>query len=197
MALPQTKPVFDAAAYLVWEAEQPDRNEFVAGEVFAMVGVRQAHNIATLNLAMALRSQVKGGPCRVFVESVKTRVEAADCFFYPDLAVTCDPRDRATPDYISHPSLVVEVLSESTAAYDRGKKFAAYRKLESLQEYLLVDLETRRLELFRRNPENHWVLYDYGAGEHIEFTALNISLPVDLVFEDTDEPPEITATDNA
>lgn len=197
MALPQTKPVFDAAAYLVWEAEQPGRNEFVAGEVFAMVGVRQAHNIATLNLAMALRSQVKGGPCRVFVESVKTRVEAADCFFYPDLAVTCDPRDRATPDYISHPSLVVEVLSESTAAYDRGKKFAAYRKLESLQEYLLVDLETRRLELFRRNPENHWVLYDYGAGEHIEFTALNLSIPVDLVFEDTDEPPEITATDNA
>lgn len=197
MALPQTKPVFDAAAYLAWEAEQPGRNEFVAGEVFAMVGVRQAHNIATLNLAMALRSQVKGGPCRVFVESVKTRVEAADCFFYPDLAVTCDPRDRATPDYISHPSLVVEVLSESTAAYDRGKKFAAYRKLESLQEYLLVDLETRRLELFRRNSENHWVLYDYGAGEHIEFTALNISIPVDLVFEDTDEPPEITATDNA
>lgn len=197
MALPQTKPVFDAAAYLAWEAEQTERNEYIAGEVFAVVGVRQAHNIATLNLAMALRSQLKGSPCRVFIESVKTRVEAADCFFYTDLAVTCDPRDRATPDYISHPSLVVEVLSEATAAYDRGKKFAAYRKLESLQEYLLVDLDSRRLELIRRNPENHWVLYDYGAGERIEFTTLNISIPVDLVFEDTDEPPENTATENA
>lgn len=197
MALPQTKPVFDAAAYLAWGAGQTERNEYITGEVFAMVGVRQAHNIATLNLAMALRSQLKGSPCRVFIESVKTRVEAADCFFYTDLAVTCDPRDRATPDYISHPSLVVEVLSEATAAYDRGKKFAAYRKLESLQEYLLVDLDSRRLELFRRNPENHWVLYDYGAGERIEFTTLNISIPVDLVFEDTDEPPENTATENA
>ena len=165
MALPQQKQPFDAAEYLTWEAGQAERNEYVAGEVFAMVGVRQSHNVATLNLAMALRSHLKGTSCRVFIESVKTRVEAADCFFYPDIAVTCYSRDRNTPEYISHPSLLVEVLSESTAAYDRGKKFAAYRKLESLQEYLLVDLDSRRLELFRRNPENHWVLYDSGAGE--------------------------------
>ena len=133
MALPQQKQPFDAAAYLAWEAGQAERNEYVAGEVFAMVGVRQSHNVATLNLAMALRSHLKGTSCRVFIESVKTRVEAADCFFYPDIAVTCDTRDRNTPEYISHPSLLVEVLSESTAAYDRGKKFAAYRKLESLR----------------------------------------------------------------
>ena len=197
MALPQQKQPFDAAAYLAWEAGQAERNEYVAGEVFAMVGVRQSHNVATLNLAMALRSHLKGTSCRVFTESVKTRVEAADCFFYPDIAVTCDTRDRNTPEYISHPSLLVEVLSESTAAYDRGKKFAAYRKLESLQEYLLVDLDSRRLELFRRNPENHWVLYDYGAGESIELATLSISIPVDLVFEDTDEPSPNTATDSA
>ncbi len=94
-----------------------------------MVGVRQSHNVATLNLAGHLRSELKGSPCRVFIESVKTRIEAADCFFYPDVVVTCDARDRATPDYVSHPLLVVEVLSDSTAAFDRGNKFAAYRKL--------------------------------------------------------------------
>jgi len=187
MALPQEKPKFDAAAYLAWEAEQPDRNEYIAGEAFAMVGVRQAHNIATLNIATALRAALKGSPCRVFIESVKTRVEAADCFFYPDVVVTCDARDRATPDYISHPLLVIEVLSESTAAFDRGDKFAAYRKLASLQEYVLVDLSAKRVEVFRRNAEQHWVLYEYLEGETIEFAVLSLNLPVSTVLEDTEE----------
>ncbi len=190
MALPQEKPKFDAAAYLAWEAEQPDRNEYIAGEVFAMVGVRQAHNIATLNIATALRSALKGSPCRVFIESVKTRVEAADCFFYPDVVVTCDPHDRTTPDYISHPALVIEVLSESTAAFDRGDKFAAYRKLASLKEYVLVDLSAKRVEVFRRNAEQHWVLYEYLEGETIEFASLSVQLAMADVLEDTTDPIE-------
>ncbi len=190
MALPQQKQVFDATAYLAWEAAQPDRNEYMAGEVFAMVGVRQAHNVATGNLYAYLRSELKGAPCRVFIESVKTRIEAADCFFYPDVVVTCDARDRATPDYVSHPLLVVEVLSDSTAAFDRGNKFAAYRKLESLQEYVLVDLSARRVELFRRNAEGRWVLYEYNAEDTIEFASLSLRGPVALVFEDTEEETE-------
>lgn len=167
----------------------------MAGEVFAMVGVRQAHNVATLNLASHLRSELKGSPCRVFVESVKTRIEAADCFFYPDVVVTCDARDRATPEYLSHPLLVVEVLSDSTAAFDRGNKFAAYRKLESLQEYVLVDLAARRIELFRRNAEGHWVLYEYHAGDTIEFASLSLRVPVALVLEDTEEETEKPGSD--
>ncbi|MCE1183675.1 MAG: Uma2 family endonuclease [Rhodocyclales bacterium] len=195
MGQAQTKtPFFDATAYLAWEAAQAERHEYPAGEVFAMVGVRQEHNLATLNLAMALRQALKGSPCRVFVESVKTRVEAADCFFYPDLAVTCDARDRATPDYISHPSLVVEVLSESTAAFDRGHKFAAYRKLPSLQEYALVDIPTRRVEIFRRNAEQQWVLYEYNDGDQLEFASLQLTLPIALVFEDTEEEAAPTAS---
>lgn len=187
MALAKIKEGFDAAAYLAWEATQPDRHEYIAGEVFAMVGVRQSHNVATLNVATMLRRELKGSPCRVFVESVKTRVEVADCFFYPDVVVTCDARDRQTPDYVSHPVLVVEVLSESTAAYDRGAKFAAYRKLESLRDYVLVDVEAQRIEVFRRNPENHWVLYEYGAGECVELASLSLMLDVDEALDDTRE----------
>lgn len=189
MALPKTENGFDAAAYLVWEEAQPDRNEYVAGEVFAMVGVRQSHNVATLNLATALRRELKGSPCRVFVESVKARVEAADCFFYPDVVVTCDPRDRLTPEYLSHPLLVVEVLSDSTAAFDRGAKFAAYRKLESLRDYVLIDVGAQRAEVFRRNAENHWVLYDYGPGDQLELASLALNLDLGEVFDDTQEEP--------
>jgi len=187
MALPQAQTKFDAAAYLAWEAEQPDRNEYMAGELFAMVGVRQSHNVATGNLYRFLCAELKGSPCRTFIESVKTRIEAADCFFYPDIVVTCDARDRNTPDYVSHPVLVVEVLSESTAAFDRGNKFAAYRKLESLKDYVLVDVAAKRIDVFRRDPENHWVLYDYGPDETIELASLALRVPVDLVLEDTDE----------
>ncbi len=197
MALPKVNSGFDAAAYLAWEETQAERNEYIAGEVFAMVGVRQSHNVATLNLATILRRELKGSPCRVFVESVKTRVEAADCFFYPDVAVTCDTRDRQTPDYISHPILVIEVLSDSTAAFDRGAKFAAYRKLESLQEYMLVDVAAQRVEIFRRNPENHWVLYDYDAADTLEIAALALRVAMSEVLDDTQEPPNDAANAKA
>ena len=187
MPLPKTENGFDAAAYLAWEETQPERNEYIAGEVFAMVGVRQSHNVATGNLYNVLRRELKGSPCRVFIESVKTRVEAANCFFYPDVVVTCDPRDRLTPEYLSHPLLVVEVLSESTAAYDRGAKFAAYRKLDSLQDYVLIDVAAQRVEVFRRNAENHWVLYDYGAGDRVELASLSLHLDLAELLEDTQE----------
>lgn len=190
MSMPKSANGFDAAAYLAWEETQPGRNEYVAGEVFAMVGVRQSHNVATLNLATVLRRELKGSPCRVFVESVKTRVEAADCFFYPDVVVTCDPRDRLTPEYLSHPLLVVEVLSESTVAFDRGAKFAAYRKLESLRDYVLIDVAAQRVEVFRRNAEDHWVLYDYGAGERVELASLSLKLDIDELLDDTAELAE-------
>ena len=187
MALPQTEKRFDAAAYLAWEEVQEARHEYLTGEVFAMVGVRQSHNLATLNLYSNLRQALKGSPCRIFVEAVKARIDAADCFFYPDVVVTCDARDRQTPDYVSHPLLVAEVLSESTAAFDRGAKFAAYRKLASLQEYVLVDLEAQRIEVFRRDAANHWVLYDYGPGDSVELASLALHLAVDELLEDTRE----------
>ena len=187
MALPMLDNRFDAAAYLEWEETQAERHEYIAGEVFAVVGVRQSHNLATGNLYSSLRQLLKGSPCRVFVEAVKTRVEAADCFFYPDVVVTCDPRDRLTPDYVSHPLLVAEVLSESTAAFDRGRKFAAYRKLESLQDYVLVDLAAQRIEVFRRDLEKRWVLYDYGREDQVELASLGLHLPVEALLEDTRE----------
>ena len=190
MPLPKTVDRFDAAAYLAWEEEQPGRNEYIDGEVFAMVGVRQSHNVATGNLYSALRRELKGSPCRAFIESVKTRVEAANCFFYPDVVVSCDARDRLTPEYLSYPLLVVEVLSDSTAAFDRGAKFAAYRKLESLRDYVLIDVAAQRVEVFRRNAENHWVLYEYGAGDRVELASLSLEIDCAEVLDDTQDPPE-------
>ena len=191
MARPCEKaPPFSADAYLAWEALQVEKHEYINGDVFAMVGVRQSHGTATLNLAFALRHAVKGSPCRVFAEAIKTRVESENIFFYPDVVVTCDPRDRLTPQFISHPALIIEILSDTTAAFDRGEKFAHYRKLDSLMEYGIVDLKAKRVEVFCRNTENHWVLYEYFPGGQVEFPSLAISISVDEIFDDTEEPPE-------
>lgn len=189
MAAPRTRQKFDAASYLQWEATQSEKHEYLAGEIFAIVGVRQSHNVAALNLASALRTRLAGSNCRVFISDVKARIGPSDAFFYPDVVASCDARDRATPEYVSYPSLIVEVLSASTAAFDRGAKFGAYRRLDSLKEYALVDIEAQRVELFRRDASNHWVLHEFAPGDEVEFASVGVSIAVDAILADTEEPP--------
>ncbi len=98
MAVPQTKERLDPEAYLAWEATQTERHEYLAGEVFAMVGARLSHNTVALNITFALRNHFAGGPCRVHALDAKLRIEAVDAFFYPDVVVSCDARDRAGED---------------------------------------------------------------------------------------------------
>jgi Uma2 family endonuclease len=172
--------------FLAWEATQTERHEFLAGEVFAMTGARDGHNTIALNIASALRSATRGGPCRVFIADMKLRLDAADASFYPDVMVTCDPRDK-TPDADlakRHPTLIVEVLSESTAAYDRGLKFELYRGLDSLREYLLVEPERRHADLFRRAENGMWTLYSHGPDSLIELASLGAILDMRAVYED-------------
>ena len=159
MGLPLAQSRFDRADYFDWEAQQASKNEFLAGEVFAMVGARQEHVLVAGALSARLREHLRGTRCRAYTSDMKLEVVEADAVFYPDVMVSCDEADRQRPVALQAPLLIVEVLSDSTAAYDRGTKFAAYRRLASLQEYLLVDIEARRLELFRREPVG-WVLHE-------------------------------------
>lgn len=120
-----------------------------------------------------------------FISEMKVRAEAANSFFYPDILVTCDPRDRApeASHVKHHPVLVVEILSPSTEAYDRGNKFAAYRTLDSLREYVLVSTEQCRIEVFRRDETGHWVLYPFAADEELQLASIDFRCPVAEVFE--------------
>jgi Uma2 family endonuclease len=186
-AMPQMKPVFDFDAYLAWEAEQPERHEFVEGEVFAMTGARSTHNTIALNFAFFLKGALRGTPCRTHIEGVKVRVEAADAAFYPDVFVTCDPVDLS-PERETHktaPRLVAEVLSDSTAAYDRGLKFEQYQRLPSLQEYLLIEQDRLHVDLFRRNAEGLWVLHPAGPGDRVTLASVGLDLPIEAFYEDT------------
>lgn len=174
-------------AYLDSEAAQPGKNEYLADEVFAMVGVRRGHALAALAVASRLRVHLEGPRCDTFVSDMKFFVADADAYFYPDVMVTCDERDRRAELAIEHPRLAVEVLSDSTAAYDRGIKFAAYRKLADLREYLLVDVDQRRLELYRR-AAGHWILLESERdGPTLRLESVDMTLSPAEVFEDLDE----------
>ena len=115
---------------------RPVKHEYGAGQIFAMVGVSRDHNRIALNLFKLLEAHLYGGPCQIYVAEVKVRVEKADAFYYPDIAVTCDASDTEKY-YLTHPCLIVEVLSPSTEGIDRREKLMAYQQLESLQEYIL------------------------------------------------------------
>ena len=188
MALPHPAPRFDRQDYFAWEPEQPVKHEYVAGEVFAQAGARQNHVVVALNIAGALRQRLRGTPCRAYISDMQLEVAQADAVFYPDVMVSCHPEDLAAERVLHHPRVIVEVLSDSTAAYDRGGKFAAYRMLESLQEYVLIDPEQRSLEIFRRLPSNDWLLATGDSARALVLAALDMEIGFDEVFEDVAVP---------
>ena len=185
MSLPAPQPFFDAQAYLAWEAEQSTKHEYHDGEVFAMAGASDAHVTVAGNVYMALRNHLRGSPCSVFISDMKLRVEEDNAFFYPDVFVTCAESDRGQSHSKSAPVLVVEVLSPATSAYDRGAKFAAYRKLPTLREYALIDPERLSLDLFRREGDSkRWVLHPIEAGGHVEWASVGLQVPLEALYED-------------
>ena len=178
-----------AAEFLAWDAKQTVKHEFVQGEVFAMAGGEDRNNSVTLNLVVALRQHLRGSPCRVYTSDVKLLVESADSYFYPDLMVTCSAADAADRLIKREPMLVVEVLSPSTAAYDRGDKFASYRQLPSLAEYLLIDVASQRCDLFRKQAtDGLWVLHPSGADETVQLASVDLTITPEALWADL-EPP--------
>jgi Uma2 family endonuclease len=186
-----TQPVMTLDAFLAWENEQTGKHEFYRGEVFAMVGAKRSHGRVVSNLNRRLSEALDGSPCQVFTEGMKLQV-ADDTIFYPDVFVTCDKADLATDMVFRAPLLVVEVLSPSTQAYDLGVKFALYRRLASLKEYLVIDPESKRVEAFRRGSDNLWVLHDMTDSAELLLPCIATRITLADVFAGVDPPPEST-----
>ncbi len=173
-----------AEEYLAGEDNSPIKHEYIRGEIYAMAGANDAHVTISLNMASALRNHLRGSGCRVFIADMKAKIEKGNIFYYPDVMVTCDERDRATPTFKQYPCLIVEVLSKSTEAFDRGDKFADYQQLETLQEYVLINQKRQRVECFRRNAEGLWVLYTYTPGSEVHLASVNFHISIDALYED-------------
>ena len=176
-----------APEFLAWDETQTIKHEFVAGEVYAMTGVSDRHATTVLNLALALRRHLTGTPCRIYATDVKLRVAAADAYFYPDIMVTCGEADRRSPLIKSEAKFIAEVLSPTTAAYDRGDKFGAYRGLPTLDEYLLVDTRRLRCDLYRKGADGLWVLHPVEQGQTLQLASLMLDVPAEQLFADLED----------
>ncbi|HRD97746.1 MAG TPA: Uma2 family endonuclease [Rubrivivax sp.] len=177
-----------ADEFLAWDAGQTVKHEFVDHEVIAMAGAGEAHVTTAGNVFIALRAHLKGTPCRTFMADMKLQVVAAEAFFYPDVMVTCSAADTTDALVKREPTLLVEVLSTSTAAYDRGARFAAYRRLPSLREYLVVDTDSRACDLYRLGADGLWVLHPFDPGQTLELASVGLVLPAEELWAEVPAP---------
>lgn len=193
-------PHLSPSEYLQMEEQSPIKHEYINGEIYSMAGATDIHITLAGNLYLLLRNHLRGSNCQVYISDMKTRIEARNCFYYPDILVTCAPRDQQTPTYKRFPRLIAEVLSDSTEAFDRGDKFADYQTLDTLQEYILLNSRQQRLECFRRN-EAGWFLQSYSpaanpaaspaanpaanpAATSFELTSLQLTASLSDLYDD-------------
>lgn len=186
--------------YLAWETEQPIKYEYVNGQVYAMAGGTLPHNDIAVNLTSALRAFLRGTGCKVRMADAKVRVSAAGPYFYPDVVVSCDDRDQRAIEAISYPKCIVEVLSPSTAGFDHGDKFRYYRRIPTLEEYLLIDAEKVGIDCYRKTIAGKWELTAYpddAADPNqpiLELVSLNFACPLSLVYEEVELSQSIELT---
>ena len=189
--MPRPVTRFTVAEYLALEAASETKHEYDNGEIIAMAGASPRHNLISMNVASALRQLLAESPCRVFGSDQRVRVDATDAYAYPDVSVVCsEPRigdDR--PASLLNPILLVEILSPSTADYDRGAKLAHYRRLASVREILLVESDARRVELYRRLDDGTWKIKDFVDGT-IALESAGVALALDEIYAKTEGLPQ-------
>ena len=181
IATPQPAPM-SVEEYLAWEPQQEIRYEYVQGEVLAMTGGTVPHNDIAINLLTLLLPQIRAQGCRINMADVKLQIDVSGLYYYPDLIVSCDPRDRNAHKFIQFPKLIVEVLSPGTADKDRGNKFRDYQTISTLQEYVLIDSEKISAECYRRGEGRMWLYYPYATGDAIALESLDISLQIEQLY---------------
>ncbi len=186
MALPAQRENRTAREYIEIERAAERKSEFFAGEMFAMAGASEAHNLIVANLIREIGNQLRGKPCRTYPSDMRVRVEDEMHYTYPDVTALCgEPEfedDRR--DTLLNPQVIIEVLSPSTEDYDRGRKFLQYRKLTSLMEYLLVSQEAQRVEKYERQADGRWLLSEAGGKDsRVEIQSIGCSLVLSDLYE--------------
>ncbi|MBI4703803.1 MAG: Uma2 family endonuclease [Deltaproteobacteria bacterium] len=184
MTQPAQRTTMSYADYLAVERSSETKHEFLRGELFAMAGGTPEHSRLAANVIGDLRHAVRQRPCAVFTSDLRVRIVATDRATYPDVSVVCGRVEPAPDDEdaVTNPVLLVEILSDATEAQDRGEKFAHYRRIPSLREYLLVSQREPRLEVFRRQPGGQWSLWEAGPVERLALESIGAEIAVDEIY---------------
>ncbi len=165
------------------------RYEYIDGYVYMLAGGTADHSSISINLTSLLHNLLRSSHCRVYNSDLKVRLSQKR-YVYPDASVSCDQRDRGSADTVQFPRLIVEVLSSSTEAYDRGRKFAYYRACSTIQEYVLIDTQRQAVEVYRRQSDTMWTLHPFGPGDQVELASLSLSFPIEALYEDVTLPED-------
>jgi Uma2 family endonuclease len=181
-AIENNSPKLTPEEYFAWEEQQLERHEYINGEVYAMSGGTVNHGRIAIKITSMLDSHLEDSGCTTGNSDVRINILETTDYSYPDASVTCDERDKTTTQYITYPCLIVEVLSDSTEAYDRGEKFYRYRRNPVLQDYLLVSVKSISIDLYRKNDAGEWVIINYRAGDLVELKSINLSFPIERVY---------------
>lgn len=178
------KPVLSVADYLESEQLSEIKHEYLAGQVLAMAGASDRHGLIAMALGVALHSMARKRGCQLFMADMKVRVNDGEdsYFYYPDLLLACDPEDRASPYYRTHPCLIVEIASPSTARIDRREKLFAYRHIPGLREYLIIDQDVRRVDIFRY-PEG---VHDTCQEGSFRLACLDADISLETIYADVE-----------
>lgn len=185
MILPDSPRRFSVDEYLLIERAAETRSELIDGKIIAMTGASRAHNLIAGNAAAALRAGLSGGPCEVYQSGMRVRVADTGLYAYPDVAVACPPIEWVDEqqDMLASPVLIIEVLSPSTAAYDRGEKFLRYQRIAELEHYLLVAQDRCRVEHFRRQDRGWSIELHEALTDVLVLDALDIEIPLGTLYE--------------
>jgi Uma2 family endonuclease len=175
-------PKLTPEEYFAWEEQQEIKHEYFDGEVFAMSGGTQNHARLGGRLFSLIDLHLDDSECVTLTSDARVKIQESEKYVYPDVSVTCDERDRETPQFITHPCLIVEVLSPSTEAYDRGDKFELYRRSSSLREYVLVSADKIAIDLHRKDDLNRWQSIYYRAGDTVELETIGLTFPIERVY---------------
>ncbi len=183
VALKDNTPKFTPEEYFAWEEQQLERHELIDGEVYAMTGGTINHSRIGLKFGALLDNHLSDSSCQTLNSDCRVNIVESDNYTYPDVSVSCDERDKTTTKYITYPCLIIEVLSFSTEAYDRGGKFRMYRQNPVLQDYVLVSSDKIEIDLYHKTESGNWEIISYQSGDIIELKSVNLTFPIERIYQ--------------
>ncbi|PSB54699.1 Uma2 family endonuclease [Chamaesiphon polymorphus] len=194
VAVRDNTPRFTSEEYFAWEEKQLEKHEYIGGEVYSMTGGTVNHSRIALKFGALLDNFLSGSSCQTANSDCRVNIVESNDYTYPDVSVTCDERDKTTTKYITYPCLLVEVLSQSTEAYDRGGKFRMYRQNPVLQDYVMVSSEKMEVDLYRKTESGSWEIINYQAGDTIELKSINLTFPIERIYEGISLTPVVESS---
>ncbi|MDH6100002.1 Uma2 family endonuclease [Anabaenopsis sp. FSS-46] len=190
IAAKENTPHLTPEEYFAWEEKQLEKHEYINGQVYAMSGGSVNHSRIAIRFTTMFDTHLDASSCITGNSDLKVNILGTNNYTYPDVSVTCDDRDKTNTQYITYPCLIVEVLSKTSEAYDRGGKFRMYKNNPALIDYLLVSSTSMEIDLYHKNEAGDWLIINYKPGDTIQLKSINLNFPLEQIYRGLNLEPE-------